>query len=84
MGLNEEFIDLILAELKRAEEEHNWDGYSLDRKCNILSEEAGEVVRAVNRYNMEGKPISEVHGELIQCGAMVLRMLKNLPDNKTA
>ena len=77
--LTVDIIGEILAELKRAEAKHSWENNNIERNALILSEEAGEVSRAVLRHVEEGKPISEVREELIQTGAMVLRFLKNLP-----
>ncbi len=50
----------------------------------VVAEENGEVMRASVQYAMEGGNISEVRKELIQTGAMVFRMLMNLPEEKEA
>ena len=44
----------------------------------ILSEEAGEVVKAVNNIVEKHLDDSDYRTEAIQCGAMCLRFLKNL------
>lgn len=75
----DKIINEILAELAAAEAKHSWVGNSLETNTLIMSEEAGEVVRAVVRHKLEGHSIEDVRSELIQTGAMVLRMLKNLP-----
>lgn len=53
-------VSLVIAELKRAEAKYSWEGNSLERNALILSEEAGEVSRAVLRYLEEGAPVSEI------------------------
>lgn len=73
-------LSLVKAELTRAESLHSWEGNSIIKNALILSEEAGEVSRAVLRYADEGASIKEVEEELIQCAAMCFRMLKNLPN----
>ena len=73
-------LDLVKAELARAESLHSWEGNSIFKNALILSEEAGEVSRAVLRYSDEGASIEDVKEELIQCAAMRFRMLKNLPE----
>lgn len=73
-------LNLVKAELSRAESLHSWEGNNIIKNALILSEEAGEVSRAVLRYADEGASIKEVEEELIQCAAMCFRMLKNLPN----
>lgn len=70
----------ILAELARAEAKHSWEGNSIVKNALILSEEAGEVSRAVLQYDEEGGSIEAVKLELCQTAAMCFRMLKNLPE----
>lgn len=73
-------VDLVLAELSRAEALHSWEGNSIIKNALILSEEAGEVSKAVLQYEDEGGSIEAVKLELIQTCAMCFRMLKNLPE----
>ena len=72
----------ILVELKRAEKIHPvWPDDPIYAAA-IISEEAGEVVKAVNNAvtgKKDGKD-SDYRTEAIQCAAMCIRFLKNL-DN---
>ena len=70
----------VLSELHRAEALHSWEGNSIIKNALILSEEAGEVSKAVLQYDEEGGSIEAVKLELVQCAAMCFRMLKNLPE----
>lgn len=71
--------DLVMTELSNAEYKHSWESKPIVKQALILSEEAGEVSRAVNQYDDEGGSIEDVRSELIQTAAMCYRMLKNLP-----
>ena len=63
-----------LTELERAVEEHEWpDGMPIDRVVSVLSEEAGEVVRAANNVIWHGEDTGAVVDEIIQTMAMCLR-----------
>jgi hypothetical protein len=47
--------------------------------AGIVSEEAGELMKACIQYQYEGRRYNEIESEAIQTGAMALRFLKNLP-----
>lgn len=74
----EYYIYEIQAELERAESKWDWEKYSLIKMAAVLAEESGEVIRATLQHEDQGGSIEEIRLELIQTGAMVLRMLKNL------
>lgn len=69
----------ILCELARAERIHPvWPGDTIHQVA-IMMEEAGEAVQAANDVNHKGNAFKNaLRGELIQCGAMVVRVLKNM------
>jgi len=72
------FVEEILKEMHRAEVLHpNWPTDPVHAAA-ILSEEAGEVVKAVNNIVEKHLDDSDYRTEAIQCGAMCLRFLKNL------
>lgn len=73
-------VKLVMDELARAEAKHSWEGNTIVKNALILSEEAGEVSRAVLQYDEEGGSIEAVKLELVQTAAMCFRMLKNLPE----
>ena len=74
LGICEEFHN----ELKRAEKIHPDYPKDIFHQLAIMQEEAGEVTMAVLDYHYSGKSIEDVKKELIQTGAMCIRMLKNL------
>ena len=87
MELNNELERLskytpIDRELIRAEKLHPKYPSDMFRQVAILNEEAGEVTKAVLHYHYEGGSLDDVRDELIQTGAMVMRMLKNLDSHK--
>lgn len=74
-----EIIEKILHELRKAEYKHpNWPQGQLCKQVAIVSEEAGEVAKAVLQYEDESGSLSEIEEELLQTAAMCIRMLKNL------
>ena len=70
--------EAILTELKRARGLH--PKWPIDRvhQVAIMAEEAGEALRAALNHQDHGGDIAELKKELIQTGAMVLRVLLNL------
>jgi NTP pyrophosphatase (non-canonical NTP hydrolase) len=80
-------LDEILKELKRAKKKHpNWPDHIVARAA-IVSEEAGELVRAslIYKYerSVEGSEeqllqIKEMRTEAVQTAAMCIRFLENL------
>lgn len=73
-----EIMFKILAEVKRAESIHpKWPSDPVHAAA-ILSEEAGEVVKAVNNVATKHKGDSDYLTEAIQCAAMCVRFLKNI------
>lgn len=73
-------IDAIFTELGRAQRLHPVWPTDLIHAAAILAEESGEVVKAANNHIHHGGSLDEVRTELVQTGAMVLRMLINLPE----
>ena len=70
----------ILVELSKAERKHpDWPP-DLLHQISVMSEEAGEVVRAANQFYWEGGDLAAVRKELIQTAAMCFRCLINLPE----
>ena len=68
----------IYAELQRAERLHPvWPSDPIHQAA-IVSEEAGELVKAVNDMVWKGASIEDVRAEAVQVGAMAIRFLKNL------
>jgi NTP pyrophosphatase (non-canonical NTP hydrolase) len=84
MELNSELDRLqkylpIEKELIKAKELHPKYPKDIFWQLAIMSEEAGEVAKAVNDY-VDGKTsLSHVKEELYQTAAMCIRMLENLP-----
>ena len=75
-------ISLLVNEMSRAEKVYPDWPKDMVYQASIMNEEAGEVVQAVNNFVMHNKgSIKDIHDELIQTGAMVLRCLKNLDVN---
>lgn len=59
-----------------------WPGWPTDpiHAAAVVSEEAGELVRAANRFVYEGADIGEMKKEAVQVGAMAIRFLAGLED----
>ena len=76
---------LVLTELERAEEKHpDWSAYSVVDMAAIVSEEAGELIRAALQHKYEGGQFEEIKKECIQTAAVALRMLKELSEYEKA
>lgn len=73
-----DYVKEMLNELERAESKHPEFPTDIIHMLAIMSEEAGEAVRAGLIYAYEGGEIEDVELELLQTAAMCLRVLKNL------
>lgn len=73
-----EILNAMLMELERAESIHpKFPMATLDQVA-IMVEEAGESLRAALNYKYHDQPKSEVVKEVIQTGAMCIRVLKHI------
>lgn len=69
----------VIKEYNKAKRAHpETDEFDINKMALVVSEEAGEVSRAVLQYQDEGGHLESVKEELIQTAAMCLRMLLNL------
>lgn len=69
----------ISMELQKAKEAHpETDDFDVNKMALVVSEEAGEVCKAVLQYQDEDGSKNDIKAELIQTAAMCLRMLLNL------
>lgn len=68
----------IDAELIKAKKKHPDYPDDIFEQLAIMSEEAGEVAKAVLHYKREGGSLQDVKDELIQTAAMCMRMLEHL------
>jgi len=73
-----EILNDILRELERAERLHPAWPTDTIHQVSIMGEEAGESLRAALRLVYEGGTLEELRTEMVQTGAMVIRVLKNL------
>ena len=77
---DEDYLSLILTELRKAEKKHpSWPNDLLHQMA-IVNEESGEATRAALHVLYEKGSIENLETELIQTAAMCVRMLKNLPN----
>ncbi len=81
LALQKNLADII-DELHKATEQHPKWPSDMIHQAAILSEEAGELTKAVNDHIWKKAPLSEVRRETIQTGAMALRFLVNLPSEE--
>ena len=79
-----EIIELIRAEVERAMQKHPaWPNDPVHAAA-IVSEEAGELTRAANRfYCRDYGTVEEMEKEAVQTGAMAYRFLLNLETYKS-
>lgn len=71
-------IEMILTELRLAEEKHPCWPDDIVHAAAILAEETGEVVKDALDVHYVGKSIENLKIELAQVGAMAVRMLINI------
>lgn len=73
-------LELIINELKRAEELHSGWPADILHGIAIIGEEFGEATKAAFDFAYNGEPLEEVQVELVHTAAMCLRMLLHLED----
>lgn len=75
----EKAIELIFAELRKAESKH--PGWPQDKihAVGILTEEVGEAMQAAIDYTYDEGDLEHLRTELAQTGAMAIRALLHLP-----
>ena len=76
----ESLVNIILAELLRAEAKYPAWPADLIHQVAIMQEESGEAIRAALNHVYHGEPLADVRGELVQTAAMCLRCLKNMGE----
>lgn len=74
----DEAIELIRAELKRAREKHPIFPTDLIHGVGVLCEESGEAMQAALNHIYHGGKKSHVKEELTHAGAMAVRNLMHL------
>ena len=72
-------IEIILSELKRAEEKHPGWPDDIVHAVAIMIEEAGEAMQAAIDCHYKGGDIELLRIELAQVGAMAIRTIMHLP-----
>jgi hypothetical protein len=75
-------IIAMMAQLNGAETKHPKWPQDILHSLAILTEAAGEVAKDTLQYVYEKGPYYDIHNELLQTGAMAIRMYKNLPKKK--
>lgn len=78
----DEAIELIRAELRRATRIHPEFPTDMIHGAGILCEEAGEAIQAALDYHYSGGKLSDFKTELTHAGAMAIRNLMNLDNFK--
>ena len=75
-----DLFEEVLAELDRATAIYNWPE-DLVHQAAIVSEESGELVKAVNNYywHLKGSK-KDIKEEAIQTAAMAIRFILNLGE----
>ena len=71
-------LELIINELKRAEELHPRWPEDILHAVAIVNEEAGEVTKAASDFVYNNGPLYAVQKELVQTAAMCVRMLLHI------
>jgi len=75
-GAEQEALLAIIEEYFRAKRKHpNWPTNDAIHAGAIVSEEAGELIRACLQFTYENGKEENMHKEAIQTGAMALRFL---------
>lgn len=73
----------IIKEFSMAKINHpETDNFDINKMALVMTEEAGEVAKAVLQYQDEDLHLDEVRSELIQTAAMCIRMLLATKDYK--
>ena len=75
-------FDLIFSELRRAEEIHPGWPEDVVHAVAIMVEEAGEAMQAALDVHYRNRCIDDLRIELAQTGAMAIRALIHLEDDK--
>ncbi|KAB8156174.1 hypothetical protein EZY14_002845 [Kordia sp. TARA_039_SRF] len=78
MSIENQFLQEVQTELKRAEQKHPEYPECDFRRVAIMNEEAGEVTKAVLHFHYEKGTQEHIREELVQTAAMCMRMYKNL------
>ena len=77
--LIESTLDIVIAELRKAQIEHpDWPDDYIHR-ADIVAEEAGELVKASLEHHYEGKCPKKMYWEAVQTAATAIRFLLNYP-----
>ena len=71
-------IGLIRDELMKVKIKHPIWPEDMFEQLAVVTEEAGEVAKAVLHYKHEGGSMEDIRDELLQTAAMCIRMLENL------
>lgn len=74
----EKAVELILAELERAEKLHPHWPVDIIHDAAIVAEESGELIQATLQYKYENGSHYKIEQEAIHTGAMAIRFLINL------
>lgn len=74
----DDYVGMVFDELRRAE--RKFPGFPTDpvHAASIVSEEVGELTKAVNEYTYEGGSFENITKEAVQSAAMALRFLFNM------
>ena len=75
---SDQVIDLIMAELRAAQEKHPGWPFDVIHQAAIMAEEAGESIQASIDVYYKNEPIDKFRKEVAQTGAMAIRILMNL------
>lgn len=73
-------LALIDTELEKAKKKHPKWPYDIVHQVSIVTEESGELTKAVNEFVYEGGTYDALVTEAVQTAAMAIRFLENLPD----
>ena len=76
-------IELIISELRKAEEKHPFWPEDFIHAVGIITEEVGEAMQeAIDWTYTDKRNINNLKKELAQTGAMAIRALMHLPDEE--
>lgn len=73
----EYIIELILAELHRAESIHPVWPTDIFAALAVIHEEEGEIAKAINQYYWDNESDEEIRKEVVQTAAMCIRFLQH-------